>query len=125
MAKDIDAVIAALRVLLDEAEKNGDTFWKIAKVNDWIARLPGAWRGRWRRLELQSRLPRRRCQSCERHHPHQSYPRLSGKLSRRSAAAWLPVVAILARRRQTRPKAKAERRPDARKQASALEGFAR
>ncbi len=52
MANDIEAVISALRVLLQEAERRDDLRWNIAKVNDWIARLPGAWRGRWQRLKL-------------------------------------------------------------------------
>jgi hypothetical protein len=53
MATEIDAVIAALRVVLAEAEQRKDYLsWDIAKVNDWIARLPGAWWGRWRHLKL-------------------------------------------------------------------------
>ena len=53
MANDIDAVIAALRVVLEEAERR-ETSWDISKVNNWIARLPGAWRGRWRHLKLRA-----------------------------------------------------------------------
>ncbi|HUJ38616.1 MAG TPA: hypothetical protein VLW88_13175 [Hyphomicrobium sp.] len=48
---DIDAVIAALRAVLQEAERSSG--WLSTKiVNRWIAQLPGAWRGRWRRLYL-------------------------------------------------------------------------
>ncbi len=55
MAKDIDAVIAALRVLLEEAERRQDVrTWHISKVNDWIARLPGAWWGHWRGFKLRA-----------------------------------------------------------------------
>jgi hypothetical protein len=57
MTTELDATIAALRVLLAEAERRHDFRWKIAKVNDWIARLPGAWRGRWRRLKLRADYP--------------------------------------------------------------------
>jgi hypothetical protein len=57
MAKDIDAVIAALRVLLAEAERRNDGPWHISKVNVWIARLPGAWWGRWRHLKLRADYP--------------------------------------------------------------------
>jgi hypothetical protein len=52
MATDIDAVIAALRVALDEAQKSGETFWKVKSANRWINQLPGAWAGRWRQLKL-------------------------------------------------------------------------
>jgi hypothetical protein len=53
MASDIDAVIAALRTVLKEAEtRSSDYWWKTSVVNRWIARLPGAWTGRWRHLKL-------------------------------------------------------------------------
>jgi hypothetical protein len=52
MAK-IDAVIAALRTVLEEAESRTDeSYWNVAVLNRWIARLPGAWLGRWRQLRL-------------------------------------------------------------------------
>jgi hypothetical protein len=48
---NIDAVIAALRAVLHEAEHSSG--WLSTKtVNRWIGQLPGAWRGRWRRLYL-------------------------------------------------------------------------
>jgi hypothetical protein len=48
---DVDAVIAALRIVLNEAENtNGSRPTKV--VNRWIGQLPGAWWGRWRRLKL-------------------------------------------------------------------------
>jgi hypothetical protein len=48
---DIDAVIAALRAVLQEAEHSSG--WLQTKiVNRWIGQLPGAWWGRWRRLYL-------------------------------------------------------------------------
>jgi hypothetical protein len=53
MASDVDAVIAALRIVLHEAETRASEFWwKTHLVNRWINRLPGAWRGRWRHLRL-------------------------------------------------------------------------
>jgi hypothetical protein len=53
MATDVDAVIAALRTLLQEAEtRTSESWWHASDVNRWIDQLPGAWRGRWRRLRL-------------------------------------------------------------------------
>lgn len=52
MAADADAVIAALRVVLDEAQKSGDDFWKVEAANRWIGQLPRSWSGRWRKLVL-------------------------------------------------------------------------
>ena len=53
MAADVDAVIAALRTLLQEAEtRTSASWWQATDVNRWIDQLPGAWRGRWRRLRL-------------------------------------------------------------------------
>jgi hypothetical protein len=54
-----DAVIAALRVVLHEAEtcanfSRTDFYWKTHIVNKWIYQLPGAWWGRWRELRLRS-----------------------------------------------------------------------
>jgi hypothetical protein len=54
MSKDVDGVIAALRIVLREAESRSNTaWWKTAVLNRWINRLPGAWAGRWRELKLQ------------------------------------------------------------------------
>lgn len=53
MSTDVDAVIAALRTVLQEAEdREGDYWWNTHIVNRWIDQLPGAWWGRWRRLRL-------------------------------------------------------------------------
>lgn len=52
MAADIDAVIAALRVALEEAQGSDDTHWKVEASNRWINLLPGAWYGRWRNLTI-------------------------------------------------------------------------
>jgi hypothetical protein len=50
---DVDAVIAALRAVLNEAEAHKSrAHWKPKIFNRWIGQLPGAWRGRWRRLKL-------------------------------------------------------------------------
>jgi hypothetical protein len=47
----VDAVIAALRAVLRDAELTSGTL-PTNIVNRWIGQLPGAWRGRWRRLKL-------------------------------------------------------------------------
>ena len=52
MAADVEAVIAALRVALDEAQNSDDTYWKVEAANRWVGELPGAWKGRWRKLKL-------------------------------------------------------------------------
>lgn len=52
MAADIDAVIAALQVALEEAQKSEASHCKVEAVNRWITLLPGAWTGRWRNLVL-------------------------------------------------------------------------
>jgi hypothetical protein len=50
---DVDAVIAALRTVLEEAEaRHSEYWWKTHIVNRWIRQLPGAWWGRWRSLRL-------------------------------------------------------------------------
>ncbi len=58
---DIDAVMAALRIVLREAEHTSGPV-PVRVVNLWIGQLPGAWRGRWRRLKLRGdsfgRVPR-------------------------------------------------------------------
>jgi len=50
MAADVDAVIAALRVVLEEAQKSDESFWRVEAANRWVSQLPGAWSGRWRKL---------------------------------------------------------------------------
>ncbi|MBI1648685.1 hypothetical protein [Hyphomicrobium sulfonivorans] len=52
MAGNIDAVIAALRVVLDAAEESDEPFVKVEAANRWIKQLPGTWTGRWRKLML-------------------------------------------------------------------------
>ena len=47
---DVDAVIAALRIALQEAEARTQGWWKVAALNRWINQLPGAWWGRWNQL---------------------------------------------------------------------------
>lgn len=54
MAATVEAVIAALRVTLEEAQKSREASWKVESVNRWIGQLPGSWSGRWRRLVLKS-----------------------------------------------------------------------
>ena len=59
MASDVDAVIAALRTILGEAETRVSEYrWKTHVVNRWINQLPGAWTGRWRHLKLRSDFQR-------------------------------------------------------------------
>jgi len=48
MAADVEAVIAALRVALEEAQKSDDATWKVEAANRWIEQLPRSWTGRWR-----------------------------------------------------------------------------
>jgi hypothetical protein len=46
MSQDVDAVIAALRVVLHDAEARTNTYWQTHIVNKWIDQLPGARVGR-------------------------------------------------------------------------------
>lgn len=53
MANDVEAVIEALKIALEEAcNAKDETWWKVDAANRWINRLPGAWTGRWRDLKL-------------------------------------------------------------------------
>ena len=57
MLSDVDAVIAALRVVLHEVETHTNfsrtkAYWETHIVNKWIYQLPGARWGRWRQLRL-------------------------------------------------------------------------
>lgn len=53
MGTEVDAVIEALKIALDEArEATEETWWKVENANRWINRLPGAWIGRWKDLKL-------------------------------------------------------------------------
>ena len=54
---DVDAVIAALRVVLQEADaRSAELWWKTHIVNRWVDQLPGAWWGKWRQLRLRRDL---------------------------------------------------------------------
>jgi hypothetical protein len=50
MSTDADAVIAALRVVLQEVERRDDDMWEPEIVNKWIHQLPGD----WAKLELET-----------------------------------------------------------------------
>jgi hypothetical protein len=52
MSSNIDAVIAALHVALEDAERSQEHWWKVRAANRWINQLPGAWMGRWWHLKL-------------------------------------------------------------------------
>lgn len=56
MTSSVDAVIAALRVALAEAERSREIIWSSREANRWIAQLPGAWLGRWRNLRVKGTL---------------------------------------------------------------------
>jgi hypothetical protein len=53
MGSDVDAVVAALKIALDEAQGSAAAQWKAKAANRWVARLPGAWLGRWRHLKIE------------------------------------------------------------------------
>jgi hypothetical protein len=53
MAANVDAVIAALKVALAEAERSREYYWNVREANRWISELPGAWFGRWRNLRVE------------------------------------------------------------------------
>ena len=52
MSTDVDAVIATLRIVLNEVERQSTTSKFPTHVNKGIGQLPGAWPRRWRRLVL-------------------------------------------------------------------------
>jgi hypothetical protein len=54
MSSNVDAVIAALRVALNEAEMSNQTWSQVRAANRWINQLPGAWMGRWLHLRLRA-----------------------------------------------------------------------
>ncbi len=54
MSKDVDAVIAALKAALQDAEARRFTVCKSRVANRWINQLPGAWTGKWRHLKIHS-----------------------------------------------------------------------
>lgn len=58
MTAKVEAVIAALRAVLNDAERRNDWRWKTATVNRWINQLPGAWTWRWRHLKLRGDIDR-------------------------------------------------------------------
>jgi len=55
MAKDVDAVLGALRVVLQDVEARNETFVKVRVINRWVDQLPGG-RWRWRNLRLMGDL---------------------------------------------------------------------
>lgn len=56
MSRDVDAVIAALKVALSEAETSTKLYWKVRAANRWIDQLPHGWFGLWRHLKLAADL---------------------------------------------------------------------
>ncbi|MFY9640497.1 MAG: hypothetical protein WCD20_12725 [Rhodomicrobium sp.] len=54
MAKDVDAVIAALKAALQDAQARNFYSCESRVANRWINKLPGAWTGKWRHLKVQS-----------------------------------------------------------------------
>jgi hypothetical protein len=52
MAANVDAVIAALEIVFEEALASDDLWWNVETANRWINQLPGGWMGRWRDLKL-------------------------------------------------------------------------
>ena len=53
MSTDVDAVTAALKVVLQTVAAGSATSqWQVKLVNRWINQLPGARWGRWRQLKL-------------------------------------------------------------------------
>ena len=53
MTSDVDAVMAALRLVLAEAERRTNQhLWQVSTVDRWVDQLPGGWTGRWHRLRL-------------------------------------------------------------------------
>jgi hypothetical protein len=53
MGSDVDAVVAALKIALEEAQGSTAAHWGAKAANRWVARLPGAWLGRWRQLRIE------------------------------------------------------------------------
>jgi hypothetical protein len=54
MSKNVDAVIAALKVALQDAERRGFYECRARVANRWIDQLPWAWTGKWRHLRVLS-----------------------------------------------------------------------
>jgi hypothetical protein len=52
MGTEIDSVIAALKIELEEAEKFDCMYWKAERCNRWIRQLPGAWALQWENLKI-------------------------------------------------------------------------
>jgi len=59
MTPQVDAVILALRSVLNDAERSHASLWETRTVNRWINQLPGAWTWRWRHLKLRGDTDRR------------------------------------------------------------------
>lgn len=60
MAADIDAVIAALRIALEEAQESGGDDLEGEVCDRWIDQLPDAWAEQWRHLKLAPDVPSRK-----------------------------------------------------------------
>ncbi|WP_423415817.1 hypothetical protein RLW55_05525 [Hyphomicrobium sp. B1] len=61
MTSQVDAVILALRSVLEDAARSHDVYWQTRTINRWINQLPGAWTWKWRHLKLRGdsrRVPR-------------------------------------------------------------------
>ncbi|WP_409561528.1 hypothetical protein [Hyphomicrobium sp. MC8b] len=52
MTSQVDAVILALRSVLEDAARSHDVYWQTRTINRWINQLPGAWTWKWRHLKL-------------------------------------------------------------------------
>ncbi|WP_024274978.1 hypothetical protein [Hyphomicrobium sp. 802] len=59
MTSQVDAVILALRSVLQDAERIQVTYWETRTINRWINQLPGAWTWKWRHLKLRGDVDRK------------------------------------------------------------------
>jgi hypothetical protein len=59
MTTRVDAVILALRSVLQDAEQTPSVYWETRTINRWINQLPGAWTWKWRHLKLRGNTDRR------------------------------------------------------------------
>lgn len=58
MTTQVDAVILALRSVLQDAERTPSASWETRTINRWINQLPGAWTWKWRHLKLRGNTDR-------------------------------------------------------------------
>lgn len=59
MTSQVDAVILALRSVLQDAERIQVAYWETRTINRWINQLPGAWTWKWRHLKLRGDTDRK------------------------------------------------------------------